>query len=138
MLRFNREKLEVDTPDDETLLCALMQGVRVEGPLMAEVGRKNVKKVTLPQFMKLTEEFIHQEELVGTLLKAQTLEEQVKEESKKASIAPRPKEEKNSQRGDKKPGPSLKNEPRKAETPEILEGSFHTSEHQPYRGALGY
>jgi hypothetical protein len=59
MLRFNREKLEVDTPDDKTLLCALMQGVRAEGPLMAEVGRKNVNKVTLPQFMKLTEEFIH-------------------------------------------------------------------------------
>jgi hypothetical protein len=44
MLRFNREKLEVDTPDDKTLLCALMQGVRAEGVLMAEVGRKNVKK----------------------------------------------------------------------------------------------
>jgi hypothetical protein len=42
---------------------------------MAEVGRKNVRKVTLPQFMKLTEEFIHHEELVGTLFMAQTLEE---------------------------------------------------------------
>jgi hypothetical protein len=73
MLRFNKEKLEVDTPDDKTMLCALMQGVRAEGPLMAEVGRKNIRKVTLPQFMKLTEEFIHQEELVGTLLKAQIL-----------------------------------------------------------------
>jgi hypothetical protein len=38
--------------------------------------------------MKLTEEFIHQEELVGTLLKAQMLEEQAKQESKKASMAP--------------------------------------------------
>jgi hypothetical protein len=80
MLRFNKEKLEVDTPDDKTMLCALMQGVRAEGPLMAEVGRKNIRKVTLPQFMKLTEEFIHQEELVGTLLKARTLEEQAKQE----------------------------------------------------------
>jgi hypothetical protein len=59
MLRFNREKLEVDTLDDKTLLCTLMQGVRTEGPLMAEVRRKNVNKVTLPQFIKLTEEFIH-------------------------------------------------------------------------------
>jgi hypothetical protein len=67
--------------------------------------------------MKLTEEFIHQEELVRTLLKAQTLEEQAKEESKKASTTPKSKEEKNFRRGDKKPGPSLKNEPRKAETP---------------------
>jgi hypothetical protein len=48
MLRFNKEKLEVDSPDDKTMLNALMQGVRAEGPLMAEVGRKNVRKVTLP------------------------------------------------------------------------------------------
>jgi hypothetical protein len=99
MLRFNKEKLEVDTPDEKTMLCALMQGVRAEGPLMAEVGRKNGRKVTLPQFMKLTEEFIHQEELVGTLLKAQTLEEQAKQESKKASTAPKLKEEKNPRKG---------------------------------------
>jgi hypothetical protein len=95
MLRFNKDKLEVDTPDYKMMLCALMQGVRVERPLMAEVGRKNIRKVTLPQFMKLTKEFIHQEELVRTLLKAQTLEEQAKQESKKASTAPKPKEEKN-------------------------------------------
>jgi hypothetical protein len=72
MLHFNKEKLEVDSPDDKTMLNALMQGVRVEGPLMAELGR-NTKEVTLLQFMKLIEEFIHQEELVGTLVKAQTL-----------------------------------------------------------------
>jgi hypothetical protein len=108
MLRFNKEKLAVDTLDDKTLLCALMQGVWAEGPLMAEVGRKNVNKVTLPQFMKLTEEFIHQEELVEALLKVQTLEEQAKKESKKDSNAPKLKEEKNPRRGEKKPGPLLK------------------------------
>jgi hypothetical protein len=106
MLRFNREKLEVDTPDDKTLLCALMQGVRAEGPLMAEVGRKNV-----PQFMKLTDEFIHQEKLVGALLKAQTLEEQAKKERKKDSNPPKLKEEKNLQKEEKKPGPLFKSEP---------------------------
>jgi hypothetical protein len=79
---------------------------------MAEVGRKNVNKVTLPQFMKLTEEFIHQEELVGALLKAQTLEEQAKER-KKDSNTPKLKEEKNPRRGEKKPGPLFKSEPRK-------------------------
>jgi hypothetical protein len=82
---------------------------------MAEVGRKNVNKVTLPQFMKLTEEFIHQEELVGALLKAQTLEEQAKNESKKDSSATKSKEEKNPRKGEKKPGSSFKSEPRKAE-----------------------
>jgi hypothetical protein len=59
MLRFNKEKLEVDNPDDKMMLNALIQGVRAEGQLMAKVGRKNIQKVTLPQFMKLTEEFIH-------------------------------------------------------------------------------
>jgi hypothetical protein len=39
MLRFNKEKLEVDSPDDKTMLNALMQGIRAEGPLMAELGR---------------------------------------------------------------------------------------------------
>jgi hypothetical protein len=42
-----------------------MQRVRAEGPLMAEIGRKNTQKVTLAQFMKLTEEFIHQEDWPG-------------------------------------------------------------------------
>jgi hypothetical protein len=42
-----------------------MQGVRAEGPLMAEIGRKNTQKVTLAQFMKLTEEFIHYEDWSG-------------------------------------------------------------------------
>jgi hypothetical protein len=116
MLRFNREKLKVNTPDDKTMLYALMQGVRAEGPLMAEVGRKNVNKITLPQFMKLTEEFIHQEELVGTLLKAQALEEKVKQEDKKASTASKPKEERNPRKGERKPGPLFKSEPRKAES----------------------
>ena len=49
--------------------------------------------------MKLTEEFINQEELIGTLLKAQTLEEQARQEGKKASMAPKPKEEKNPWKG---------------------------------------
>jgi hypothetical protein len=95
MLRFNKEKFEVDSPDDKTMLNTLMQGVWAEGPLMVKVGRRNIQKITLPQFMKLTEEFIHQEELVGTLLKAQTLEEHAKQESNKALTTPKPKEEKN-------------------------------------------
>jgi hypothetical protein len=98
MLRFNKEKLEVDSPNDKTMLNALMQGVSEEGLLMAEIGR-NTQKVTLPQFMKLTKEFIHQEELIGTFLKAQTLEEQAKQEGKKASTTPKAKEVKNPQKG---------------------------------------
>jgi hypothetical protein len=41
---------------------------------MAKLAR-STQEVTLPRFMKLTEEFINQEELIGTLLKAQKLEE---------------------------------------------------------------
>jgi hypothetical protein len=98
------------------MLNTLMQGVKTEGPLMAELGR-NTQEVTLPQFMKLTEEFIHQEELVETLLKAQALEEQAKQEGKKASMAPKPKEEKNPRNGEKKSGPLFKSEPQKTELP---------------------
>jgi hypothetical protein len=126
MLHFNKEKLEVESPDDKTMRNALMQGVRAEGPLMAEIGRKNIQKVTLSQFMKLTEEFIHQEELVGTLLKAQTLEEQAKEEGNKASTALKPNEEKkNPRKGKKKLGPFFtKSEPRKKEVPRIQQEVF--------------
>jgi hypothetical protein len=45
---------------------------------------------------------------VGTLLKAQTLEKQAKQESKKASTALKPKDEKNPQKGKKKSGPLFK------------------------------
>ena len=124
MLRFNKKKLEVDSLDDKTMLNALMQGIRAEGLLMAELDR-NTQKVTLPQFMKLTEEFINQEELIGTLLKAQTLEEQAKQEGKKASTALKLKEKKNPRKGEKKPGPlSFKSEPRKTEAPRFQQEVF--------------
>jgi hypothetical protein len=123
MLRFNKEKVEVDSLDDKTMLNTLMQGVRAEGPLMAEIGR-NTQKVTLPQFMKLIEEFIHQEELIGTLPKAQTLEEQAKQEGKKASTSPKPKEEKNPCKGEKKSDSLFKSELRKTEPPRFQQEVF--------------
>ena len=58
MLCFNKEKLEVDSPNDKKMLNMLMQGIRAEGPLMVELA-KNIQEVTLPRFMKLTEEFIN-------------------------------------------------------------------------------
>ena len=39
MLHFNKEKLEVDSPDNKTMLNVLMQGVRAEGLLMVELTR---------------------------------------------------------------------------------------------------
>jgi hypothetical protein len=52
------------------------------------------------------------------------LEEQAKQESKKASTAPKSKEEKNPRRGDKKPCPPLKNEPRRTEPPRFQKEVF--------------
>jgi hypothetical protein len=70
MIRFNKEKLEVDSPNEKTIPNALMQGVKVDGPLMADIA-KSTRLVTLAQFMKKTEKYINQEELFGMLLKAQ-------------------------------------------------------------------
>jgi hypothetical protein len=124
MLRFSKEKLEVDSPDDKTMLNVLMHGIWVEGLLTAELGR-STQEVTLPQFMKLIEEFIHQEELVRTLLKAQTLEEQARQEGKKALTALKPKEEKCPQKGEKKSGTLfIKSEPRKTEVPRFQQKVF--------------
>ena len=58
MLCFNKEKLEVNSPDDKMMLNALMQGIRAEGPLMTELAR-STQEVTLSRFMKLTKEFIN-------------------------------------------------------------------------------
>ena len=124
MLHFNKEKLEVDNPNDKMMLNTLMWGIRAEEPLMAELAR-NTQQGTLPRFMKLTEEFINQEELIGTLLKAQMLEEQVRQEGKKALMAPKGKEEKNPRKGEKKLGPlSIKSEPRKSEVPRFQQEVF--------------
>jgi hypothetical protein len=46
MLRFNKEKLEVNSPDDKMMLNALMQGIRAEGPMMADLAR-STQEVTL-------------------------------------------------------------------------------------------
>ena len=70
MLRFNKEKLEVESPNEKTMLNALMEGVRANGPLMADIA-KSTRSITLAQFMKKIEEYINQEEMVRMLLKAQ-------------------------------------------------------------------
>ena len=77
MLHFNKEKLEVDNPDEKIMLNALMQEIRADIPLMADLAR-TTHSMTLTRFMKKTEEYINQEELVGTLLKAHTLEDQAR------------------------------------------------------------
>ena len=58
MFCFNKEKLEVDGPDEKTLLNALMEGIRADRPLMADIA-KSTRQMTLTQFMKKIEEYIN-------------------------------------------------------------------------------
>lgn len=69
MLKFNKEKLMVESPDEHAVLSALMHEVRAKGPLMAELAKKSMY-VTLRQFLNKAEEYINQEETVGSLMKS--------------------------------------------------------------------
>ncbi|XP_059428572.1 uncharacterized protein LOC132162347 [Corylus avellana] len=69
MLGFNWEKLTIESPNKETVLSALMNGIRTEGPLMDELARRPTL-ATLWQFMNKVEEFINQEETIGALMKS--------------------------------------------------------------------
>ena len=60
----------VESPNDETVLNALIHGIKPDRPLMAELV-KSLKLITLYQFLSKTEEYINQEEMVGALMKSQ-------------------------------------------------------------------
>ncbi|XP_059441976.1 uncharacterized protein LOC132174319 [Corylus avellana] len=101
MLRFNQEKLMIENPPEQTVLDALMHGVRAEGPLMANLS-KNTKLVTLGQFIKKADEYINQEETVKALMKNQ--KEELEAKGSKEKVAPASavkKEEKNVKRSEK-------------------------------------
>jgi hypothetical protein len=70
--------------------------------------------------MKKNEEYINWEELVGMLLKAQTQEDQARQEGKKALTAHKQKEDKNPQKVGKKSCPIFtKSELQKQEVPKF-------------------
>jgi hypothetical protein len=69
MQRFNWEKLTIESPNELMVLSALMNGIRTEGPLMAELARR-LTLGTLRQFMGKAKEFINQEETIKALTKA--------------------------------------------------------------------
>jgi hypothetical protein len=56
MLKFNKEKLMVESPNDQMVLSALMHGVRADELLMAEIAQKSMV-LTLYQFLDKTEEY---------------------------------------------------------------------------------
>jgi hypothetical protein len=86
MLRFNREKLMVESPNGQTILSTLWHGVRLDGPLMAELAKSSTE-LTLRQFLNKIEEYINQEDMIGALMKGQEVEDQVKDSSKKQLLA---------------------------------------------------
>lgn len=57
------------------ILSALMNEIRTEGPLMAELSRRSALG-TLQQFTRKAEEFINQEETIGVLTKAKAKDPQ--------------------------------------------------------------
>ncbi|XP_059437733.1 uncharacterized protein LOC132170676 [Corylus avellana] len=123
MHRFNKKKLLVDNPGDQTVLSALWHGDRPNGPLMAEVSKSSIE-ITLLEFIVKTEEYINQEEMIKALTKGQEEEDQEKEDAKKEKedakneppIAFAPKEERFQKRVVKKAVPSFpKTETRRRE-----------------------
>ncbi|XP_059428612.1 uncharacterized protein LOC132162395 [Corylus avellana] len=108
MLRFNQEKLMIENPNEQTVLDALMHGVRAEGPLMAELS-KSSKLITLSQFMKKANEYINQEETVKALMKSQR--EEIEAKSGIAKVAPASVEKKG-EKNVKKSGKAVPSYPR--------------------------
>jgi hypothetical protein len=66
VMRFNQEKLFAESPTDEMVYVALYQGIRVDGPLMAQLAHRQPE--TLLEFMDKVEEFINQEETLTAIL----------------------------------------------------------------------
>ncbi|XP_059449444.1 uncharacterized protein LOC132180584 [Corylus avellana] len=60
MLRFNKEKLAVEGSSEQTILNALMHGVRAKGPLMAELAKKSTL-VTLRELQEKEEKNLKQQ-----------------------------------------------------------------------------
>ncbi|XP_059429078.1 uncharacterized protein LOC132162876 [Corylus avellana] len=118
MLRFNKEKLTIESPNEQTILDDLMHEVRAKGPLMAELA-KSSKLVTLSQFMNKAKEYINQEKTVKALMKSQREEIQAKGSAGitvPASFGK--KEEKNVKKSGKKTAPSYpRMDPQKLQSP---------------------
>jgi hypothetical protein len=81
MLRFNREKLTLESANYQTVLLTLWHEVRPDGPLMAKLAKSSTE-LTVRQFLNKTEH-INQEEMIRALMKGQEVDDQVKDSNKK-------------------------------------------------------
>jgi hypothetical protein len=59
----------MENPNEQTVLSALMNFIRAEGKLMAELAQRPTM-IAFWQFISKAEEFINQEETVGALMKS--------------------------------------------------------------------
>jgi len=67
IMRFNQDKLATENLTEELIFAALYQGIRNNGPLMAELARK--LPYSVQEFMDKAEEFINQEETLWAMLR---------------------------------------------------------------------
>jgi hypothetical protein len=66
IMRFNQEKLDVESSTEEFIFVALYRGIKKGGPIMVELARKLPQ--SLQEFMDKAEEFINQEETLRAFL----------------------------------------------------------------------
>jgi hypothetical protein len=88
LMRFNKEKMSVEDPKEDVVLFALLNGIRPDGGLMAELARKTPTR--LQTFMDKAEEFMNGEETIKALMESR-------------SERPTPAKEKKDPRGDRAP-----------------------------------
>jgi hypothetical protein len=60
LLRFNQERLAAESQNEQFIHCAIYQGIRKDGALMADLARRPAKR--LHEFYDRAEEFVNQEE----------------------------------------------------------------------------
>jgi hypothetical protein len=65
LLRFNQERLAVESQSEQFIHCAIYQGIRKDGALMANLARRPAEG--LQKFLDRVEEFVNQEETLRAL-----------------------------------------------------------------------
>jgi hypothetical protein len=69
VVRFNQARLTMDNPIEEMVYAALYQGLRVEGPLMADVTFNTPENLT--ELTDMIEKYVNQEETLTALKESQ-------------------------------------------------------------------
>jgi len=86
--RFNQEKLEIESAPDDFIYGAIFQGLKKDGPLMADLALKPLKD--LHTFMVKMDRYINQEETLRALLDNSQQQQQPSTEKPKKKKNPEP------------------------------------------------